>query len=60
MEVYGKEYLEAGEIPIYHLDEVPEFVRDATKQGILERVGMVYNAEGELGGLYHFNPSKLD
>ena len=59
-EEYGEEWLEAEAISIYHLAEVPEFVRDAIKQGILERVGTAYNAEGELGSMYHFDSSKLN
>ena len=58
---FGKESLERGVIEVFGgIKELPEFVVDAIKQGILERVGMTYNAEGELGSMYHFDSSKLN
>ena len=58
---FGKESLERGVIEVFGgIKELPEFVVDAIKQGILERVGTAYNAEGELGSMYHFDSSKLN
>ena len=58
---FGKESLERGMIEVFSpISELPEFVVDAIKQGVLKQVGMAYNAEEELGYTYHFESSKLN
>jgi len=58
---FGKESLERGVIEVFGpISELPEFVVDAIKQGVLERVGMAINADEELGYTYHFESSKLN
>ena len=58
---FGKESLERGVIAVFGpISELPEFVVDAIKQGVLKRVGGAINAEEELGSMYHFEPSKLN